>query len=292
VSAKGKHPTIIIVRKHAGDHDDAHGGAWKVAYADFVTAMMALFIVLWLLSASEKVQKAVGGYFQDPTGKGKQTGSTSAGVGETLTLSKTELEKLKEKLEQAMKQIPAFQNMAKQIRMTITAEGLRIDLLETQRGMFFETGNPKPTEAGYELLRVLAKELIKLPNKVAIEGHTDSTPYGRSDYSNWELSSDRANSARRILMASGVEETRISQVRGFADQRLLLKKEPDNPSNRRISIIVRNQGLDEQEEMAAETQVDAKKGEVKPAEAKPAGDKASGEKSADAKKAPEPVAKK
>jgi chemotaxis protein MotB len=86
VSAKPSAPTIIIVKKRGGDHDDEHGGAWKVAYADFVTAMMALFIVLWLLSASEKVQKAVGGYFQDPTGKGRQTGSTNAGIGETLTL--------------------------------------------------------------------------------------------------------------------------------------------------------------------------------------------------------------
>src|SRR5205085_12273403 len=133
------------VRKVVVDHGDEHGGAWKVAYADFVTAMMALFIVLWLLSASEKVQKAVGGYFQDPTGKGKQTGTTSAGAGETLTLNQSELEKLKEKLEQAMKQIPAFKNMQNQIRMTMTAEGLRIDLLETQRGLFFENGNPKPT---------------------------------------------------------------------------------------------------------------------------------------------------
>ncbi|HLK20398.1 MAG TPA: flagellar motor protein MotB, partial [Bryobacteraceae bacterium] len=119
MSAKGQQPRIIIVKKHVGGHDDEHGGAWKVAYADFVTAMMALFIVLWLLSASEKVQKAVGGYFQDPTGKGRQTGSTSAGVGETLTINKTQLQQLKEKLQQAMKQIPAFQNMAKQIRMTI-----------------------------------------------------------------------------------------------------------------------------------------------------------------------------
>jgi chemotaxis protein MotB len=259
VSAKAPHPRIIIVRKPAADHGDEHGGAWKVAYADFVTAMMALFIVLWLLSASEKVQKAVGGYFQDPTGRGRQTGSTSAGVGETLTLNQNQLQQLKEKLQQAMRQIPAFQNMAKQIRMTITAEGLRIDLLETQRGLFFETGNPKPTEAGGELLRLLAAELVKLPNKVAIEGHTDSTPYGRSDYSNWELSADRANSARRILTAAGVSDNRISQVRGFADQRLLLKSEPTNPSNRRISIIVRNQGLDQQEENVAETQVDAKK---------------------------------
>ena len=274
MSSKSAQPRIIIVRKHAAAHGDEHGGAWKVAYADFVTAMMALFIVLWLLSASEKVQKAVGGYFQDPTGKGKQAGSTSAGVGETLKLNKSELQRLKEKLEQAMHQIPAFQNMAQQIRMTITAEGLRIDLLETQRGLFFDTGNPRPTEAGVELLKLLATELVKLPNKVAIEGHTDSTPYGRSDYSNWELSADRANSARRILTAAGVKDDRISQVRGFADQRLLLKNEPDNPSNRRISIIVRNLGLDLQEEAGAQPQVDAKQPQ------------------ADAKKSPAPVAKK
>ena len=243
-------PIIVIKRKSL--HAAHHGGAWKVAYADFVTAMMALFIVLWLLSASEKVQKAVGGYFQDPTGKGRQTGTTTAGVGETLTLNQTQLQQLKEKLEQAMKQLPTFQNLQKQVRMMITAEGLRIDLLETQHGLFFETGNPTPTVAGKDLLQLLATELMKLPNKVAIEGHTDSTPYGRSDYSNWELSADRANAARRILNEYGLAETRISQVRGFADQRLLLKNDPTNPSNRRISIIVRNIGLDEQEETSAQ----------------------------------------
>jgi len=256
MKSKTPHP-IIVVRKVVAGHDDEHGGAWKVAYADFVTAMMALFIVLWLLSASEKVQKAVGGYFQDPTGHGRQTGSTNAGVGETLVLSQNEMQRLKEKIEQAMKQIPQFEHMAKQVRMTITAEGLRIDLLETQRGLFFETGNPRPSEAGAELLKVLANQLVKLPNKVAIEGHTDATPYGRTDYSNWELSADRANSARRILVSTGLSEDRISQVRGFADQRLLLKDEPTNPSNRRISIIVRNQGLDEQEETTAQAKASA-----------------------------------
>ncbi len=224
LSAKSNAP-IIIVRKRSGDHDDEHGGAWKVAYADFVTAMMALFIVLWLLSASEKVQKAVGGYFLDPTGKGRQTGSTNSGAGETLTLNRKELEHLKEKLEEVLKQIPAFQHMEKQIRITLTTEGLRIDLMETERGLFFETGNPRPTEAGAEILKVLANELVKLPNKVAIEGHTDAKPYGRADYSNWELSADRANAARRILGESGLGEDRISQVRGFADQRLLKKDE-------------------------------------------------------------------
>jgi len=250
LSSKSSAP-IIIVRKKSAGHDEEHGGAWKVAYADFVTAMMALFIVLWLLSASEQVQKAVGGYFQDPTGAGHQTGSTSAGSGETLTLNRDELEKLKDKLEQVLRQIPALDHMQNQVKMTITNEGLRIDLLETQRGLFFETGNPRPTEAGRELLKVLARELANLPNSVAIEGHTDSTPYGRSDYSNWELSADRANAARRILQDSGLGEGRISQVRGFADQRLLTKNDPTNPSNRRISIIVRNEGLDQQEQTSA-----------------------------------------
>lgn len=262
MSAKPGSPTIIIVKKKHGDHDDEHGGAWKVAYADFVTAMMALFIVLWLLSASEKVQKAVGGYFQDPTGQGRQTGTTNAGIGETLTVNRKDLEDLKDKLEQAMKQIPELQHLENQVRMTITAEGLRIDLLETERGLFFEKGNPKPSQAGTEIVEVLAAELKKLPNKVAIEGHTDATPYGRPEYSNWELSSDRANAARRILVANGLSEDRISQVRGFADQRLLMKSDPTNPSNRRISIIVRNQGLDLQEETTAQAPV---AGEGKPA---------------------------
>ena len=253
MSAKHGAP-IIIVRKHSGDHDEAHGGAWKVAYADFVTAMMALFIVLWLLSASEKVQKAVGGYFLDPTGKGHQTGTTNSGAGETLTLNREDLPRLKEKLEQVLKQIPAFQHMQNQIRVSLTTEGLRVDLIETERGLFFETGNPKPSEAGIELLRVLAGELAKLPNKIAIEGHTDSRPFGRSDYSNWELSADRANAARRVLADFGMGEDRISQVRGFADQRLMKKDDPTSPSNRRISIIVRNMGLDRQEETMADSQ--------------------------------------
>jgi chemotaxis protein MotB len=252
LSAKNS-PTIIIVKKHSGDHDDAHGGAWKVAYADFVTAMMALFIVLWLLSASEKVQKAVGGYFLDPSGKGRQTGSTNAGSGETLLLNRNDLQKLKEKLEQVLKQIPAFQHMQNQIRITMTTEGLRVDLIETEKGLFFETGDPKPTAAGIELLKVLGGELVKLPNKIAIEGHTDARPFGRPEYSNWELSADRANAARRALAEFGIDETRISQVRGFADQRLLKKDDPANPSNRRISIIVRNDGLDQQEESMAQS---------------------------------------
>ena len=282
---KAAHP-IIIVRKKADHHDDEHGGAWKVAYADFVTAMMALFIVLWLLSASEQVQKAVGGYFQDPTGQGRQTGTTRSGVGETLSLTEKQLSQLKDKVQQAMKQIPALKDMPNQIRMTITAEGLRIDLLETKGGLFFETGNPKPTDTGGELLKTLAEELGKLPNKVVIEGHTDSTPFGRADYSNWELSADRANAARRILTDSGLDPTRVAEVRGFADQRLLLKDDPTNPSNRRISIIVRNEPGNDAGPPAAGKQGGAGKPSATPPPSGPAAATASPSKSASPAAAP------
>ena len=151
-----------------------------------------------------KSAESRGWLFSGPHRPGPPDRYHNAGVGETLTLTKNQLQQIKEKVEQAMKQIPAFKNMQNQIKMTITAEGLRIDLLETKRGMFFETGDPKPTEAGGELLKVLANELSKLPNKIVIEGHTDSTPFGRPDYSNWELSADRANAARRILTESGL----------------------------------------------------------------------------------------
>ncbi|MGC4048714.1 MAG: flagellar motor protein MotB [Paludibaculum sp.] len=251
MSGHGKEQPIIIIHKHA-EHDDEHGGAWKVAYADFVTAMMALFIVLWLLSSSESVKKAVGGYFLDPTGKGKQVGSSNVGAGDVARLNRNDMHQLKDKLEQAMRQTPTFEKMEKQVRITQGAEGLRIDLLETQRGVFFLTGSPSPTKEGIELIQMLAAELAKLPHKVAIEGHTDSKPFGEGEYSNWELSSDRANAARRILTAHGIGEERISQVRGFADRRLLLRDQPEDPTNRRISIIVRNLGLDEMEEKGRE----------------------------------------
>src|ERR1700722_6879694 len=133
-------PPIIIIRKKKG-HGGHHGGAWKVAFADFVTAMMALFIVLWLLSSSEQVKKAVGGYFTDPNGSGKMAGSSMAGVGESISVSSDDMEKLREKLQEALKQLPKFQQMKDQVQMTVTGEGLRIEMLETAKGMFFESGS-------------------------------------------------------------------------------------------------------------------------------------------------------
>jgi len=231
-------PPVIIIKKKSG-HDGHHGGAWKVAYADFVTAMMALFIVLWLLNASPKVQKAVASYFKDPSGVGKQMGSNVAGVGDAATVAKDDMSKLKQKLEDAMRQMPKFAQMKDNVELTITSEGLRVELLESAKGMFFESGNARPTDNGKELLVRLAQELGSIPNTILIEGHTDSAPYsGASDYSNWELSTDRANSARRLMDTSGLREGQVKQVRGFADQWLRIPTDPSNPANRRISVIV------------------------------------------------------
>ncbi len=232
-------PPVIIIKKKSG-HGGHHGGAWKVAYADFVTAMMSLFIVLWLLNTNQKIQKAVAAYFKDPSGVGKLAGSSNvAGPGESVTVDKDNMGKLKEKLEQAMKQMPKFEQMKDNVQLSVTSEGLRVELLETAKGMFFESGNAHPTENGEQLLVRLAQELGKIPNTILIEGHTDAAPYsGGGDYTNWELSTDRANSARRLMESSGLGPAQVKQVRGFADQRLRIPEDPTNPANRRVSVIV------------------------------------------------------
>jgi chemotaxis protein MotB len=229
---------ILIVKKKGG-HDGHHGGAWKVAYADFVTAMMALFIVLWLLNSSKQVQEAVGGYFKDPTGSSKKVGSNMQGAGENFVLTRDNMPKLKEQLQAAMKQMTDFEKLKSHIEMTVTAEGLRIELSESASGTFFDSGSAKLNNDGAELLITLAQELGGLPNKLSIEGHTDSQPYAPSAiYGNWELSADRANAARRVMQDHGIHADQVTQVRGFADQRLRKPGVPLDPSNRRISVIV------------------------------------------------------
>jgi chemotaxis protein MotB len=229
----------IIVLKKKGSHGGHHGGAWKVAYADFVTAMMALFIVLWLLNSSKQIQVAVGGYFKDPTGTAKKVGSNMAGAGENFILTRDNMPKLKDQLQQAIRQMTDFEKLKSHIEMTVTAEGLRIELSESANGTFFDSGSAKLKTDGRDLLITLAQELGKLPNKVSIEGHTDSNPYAPSaNYGNWELSADRANAARRVMQANGLKADQVTQVRGFADQRLRKPDAPLDPSNRRISLIV------------------------------------------------------
>ncbi len=250
--------SIFIIKKKVS-HGRHHGGAWKVAYADFVTAMMALFIVLWLMTASQDVQKAVAGYFRDPKGFGTQTGSSMGGSGESLTISKDHMDLLKDKLQQALKQTPEFSKLKNYVQMTITGEGLRIELLENDKGRFFENGQPYPTKMGEDLLRLLAGQLGNLKNRILVEGHTDSKPYDGMGYSNWELSVDRANSARRIMQDNGLHLNQISQVRGFADQQLRIPTQPQDPSNRRVSIIVQYpQALQPPSPKPAQTQANTK----------------------------------
>src|SRR5271155_3091976 len=206
----------IIVIKKKGGHGGHHGGAWKVAYADFVTAMMALFIVLWLLNSSPKVQEAAGGYFRDPSGTAQHAGSDTKGPTEHFVPSKDNMQDLKEQLEKAIREIPNFEKLKNHIDMTVTNEGLRIELTESATGMFFESGSNKMSADGSDLVKMLAQELGKLPNHIAIEGHTDSKPYPPGAvYTNWELSADRANAARRLMQSNGIRADQIAQVRGF-----------------------------------------------------------------------------
>jgi chemotaxis protein MotB len=236
----GKAPIIVIKKK--GGHGGHHGGAWKVAYADFVTAMMSLFIVLWLMSSSKPVKEAIAGYFKDPSGTADKTGSSMAGVGDNFVVNKDNMDQLKQQLEKAIRDVPNFDRLKDHIEMTVTNEGLRIELMESAKGTFYDIGDAKLNSDGQDIVVKLAQELGKLPNKLAIEGHTDAKPYPKTrNYSNWELSADRANAARRLMQENGVGEDQVSQVRGFADERLRKPEAPLDPSNRRISVIVHYQ---------------------------------------------------
>ncbi len=241
-------PKPIIVIKKKVSHGGHHGGAWKVAYADFVTAMMALFIVLWLMNTSKPIKEAVAGYFNDPAGTSNNVGGNGKGPAEgagqgpvdSLTVSKDDMSKLKDELQDAIHRVQSLKMLNNQIEMTVTSEGLRIELMESEKGTFFDSGSPDVNGSGRDTLIALAKELGKVPNKISIEGHTDSIPLARhgGEYGNWELSVDRANAARRLMQENGLRPDQVTQVRGFADQRLRKPNAPTDPSNRRISVIV------------------------------------------------------
>ena len=251
MAAKPAQPVIVIKKKiHPSRH---HGGAWKVAYADFVTAMMALFIVLWLMSStSKKIQQIIAGYFRDPNGTAIRTGSDRQGTGENILLKQQDMNKLKQALLQSIHRVDSLDKLKKQIEMTITPEGLRIELMESPNGTFFKTGSTQPTPVLIEILKVLSQQLGALPNRISVEGHTDAQPYSNDKiYSNWELSTDRANVARRLMQASGVRVNQVAQVRGYADQRLRNTKNPFDAANRRISLIVQYVDLKDQEPVHA-----------------------------------------
>ncbi len=237
---------VIIVKKKSG-HGGHHGGAWKVAYADFVTALMSLFIVMWLMNSSKPVQEAVGGYFRDPNGTGQKKGTLLGGVGDAAAVKQEDMTKLKEELMKAMSKMANFDKIKKLIEITVTPEGLQIELMEDPHGTFFELGSAEPTPVLQSLLKVLAPEIGKLPNSLSIEGHTDSKPYSTiGAYGNWELSTDRANTARRLMEGSGIHPNQVSQVRGFADRRLRKPKQPFDASNRRITLIIQYMSISDQ----------------------------------------------
>jgi chemotaxis protein MotB len=250
--SKGQ-PVIIVKKKGHGGHGH-HGGAWKVAYADFVTAMMAFFLVMWLVGQSPKVKAAVGGYFRDPgvfeTTKGggvlpgsveglKDSGVTP--VPDSVKQAQAVLEQAAEHLREALQKVPALKALEDRIEITVTAEGLRIELLENEKNSFFAVGSAQLLPETVELLGVIAKELSPLGNKIALEGHTDSRPYGsRNGYTNWDLSTDRANAARRAMESHGLRAGQVDAIRGFADTRPRYPDDSLDPGNRRISIVVQS----------------------------------------------------
>lgn len=259
---------IIIKRKKvvAAGH---HGGSWKVAFADFATAMMAFFLVLWLTAtASPEQKRAVEGYFKDPVGfteGGSRTpvdlGGSASVVNESSddmsdsniqiedqvveemaqTLEQQKMERLFQDLKDRIADNETLQNFKDQLLIDITSEGLRIQIVDRSQRPMFDSGRAELKYYSQDILFELAKTLSSVNNKLSITGHTDSTPFsGRPGYTNWELSADRANTARRALVAGGVAGGQIGRVVGLSDSILFNKDDSRAPVNRRISIIVMN----------------------------------------------------
>lgn len=253
----GEEPIIIKKGKKGGEAP--HGGAWKVAYADFVTAMMALFIVLWILGQSEEIKSNVAGYFQDPIGfksgggksiidigSGKDKGKYDLPPGEVTeedlkAIETQRLSKMGNDIKQSLQQSGEFQSIAAQVEFEVVDEGLRIEIMDSQSDAFFQIGTARLKDSAEKILELIGSELGKLNNKIAVEGHTDSRPFsgGVDSYSNYELSCDRANAARRSLIKGGLNVSQIEEIKGWADKRLRMPQDPNNVINRRISIIVK-----------------------------------------------------
>jgi len=257
----------VVIRRAASHRGGGHGGgAWKIAYADFMTAMMAFFLVMWLLSsATPKQLKGVAEHFKMPLKvalQGGQKSSTSVSVipgggedpatkqGEATAYSDVredsrevqQLESMKQRLDELMEKSPAFAQFRSQLLVDITTEGLRLQIVDSDKRPMFDLASATVVPHMRAMLRELAPMLNDWPNKITLAGHTDAAPYAGGDrvYSNWELSADRANASRRELAAGGMAETKVLRVMGLADSMHLDKEQPRNPINRRISIIVLN----------------------------------------------------
>jgi chemotaxis protein MotB len=276
----------IIVKKIKKTAAGHHGGAWKIAYADFVTAMMAFFLLMWLLGSTSKAQKeGISDYFKTPL-MVALTGGTAVGASDTLikggggkditkkqgqvkkvdgpdgkkttidaeeakkALEKAEaakLEEMKAKIEKAIEDSPALSKFKNQLLLDITSEGLRIQIVDEQNRAMFASSKAEMQPYAQQILQEIGKMLNGVTNKISLSGHTDAVTYSGGDkgYSNWELSSDRANASRRELIAGGMDETKLLRVVGLSSANLFNKEDPLSPSNRRISIIVMNKQAEE-----------------------------------------------
>ena len=274
---------IIIKRVKKGGHA-AHGGAWKIAYADFVTAMMAFFLLMWLLgSTTEGDKKGIADYFASPlkvalmggSGSGdssslvkgggqdlsRETGQVKAGETaakqrhinlralkeEQRRAERSRLQDLQKKVEDVLASTPRLASLGGQIKLDMTNEGLRIQITDENNRPMFDSGSAVVKPYMRELLRDLGAVLSEVPNRLTVEGHTDAQafPGGDRGYSNWELSADRANASRRELIAGGLPEERMLRVQGLAASKLLDPAQPNSPANRRISIIVMNRDAED-----------------------------------------------
>lgn len=252
-SKKGDKTVIRVVRKAKGRWPHNHG-SWKVAYADFVTAMMVFFLVMWIVGMEAGVRDLIEGYFTNPVGFKRMYGSGQNILAVGSSPVQTDVRRLsllireyqRERFERAQQRIydrigahPELAGLQAQVEVMITDQGLRIELLEEEGGEpFFGLGSSAILPPAERLIRLIAQELEELANEVTIEGHTDALRYGAGDYSNWELSTDRANAARRVMEAAGLAPERIVEVRGYADRRPRVEADPYDPTNRRISIFL------------------------------------------------------
>lgn len=272
--AAGKDQSIVVkkIKKISGGH---HGGAWKVAYADFVTAMMAFFLLLWLLSSTSDAQKqGIADYFTPTTGLKDEAGiGFKGGTSETLEgtkksdkstiaiiasgqpagvgtqkkeslieadLEQAEFEKTQEDIQKAMEEDPSMSELAQNLLIKVTPEGLQVDVIDSDKHPMFEPGSPVISAFGQTILAKLAKIVERLPNYISISGHTDAEQLKAKggSYTNWELSADRANAARRYMTLKGLPEGRISKIQGRGSFELLFPDEPLSPRNRRISMVL------------------------------------------------------
>ena len=254
---EGSQARPVIIKKKKKKHAEHHGGSWKVAYADFVTAMMAFFLLMWLLAmASPEKRAAVSLYFKTfdvfNIGKSLSGHSFMSGTNQAID-SGEEQSKVSRRKSRAQVQSLSAEDLSKrlksavnehlgssrnQVLVDITGEGVRIQLVDAEGSQMFVSGSAAPTDRAREILKLVAENIADIPNRIVIEGHTDAAPFRSGSTTNWELSTDRASSARRTLEANGIGPDRIARVVGYADQELFIKLDPYDPRNRRISIIL------------------------------------------------------